>query len=631
MKKITFFLLAITLTFCSVSYAQETVILEEDFEGGVIPATWIATQGAATEGWQVSTDGSGGNFNLLPGNGNYAWVNDSSCNCDMSDVRLSTPSLDLTNYSTVILSFSTFYAIWDAFADTPDNLSFEYSIDGGNTWILIGDMDPGLQWSWQDFIIDASSLNTQSDVRFSFHYDDAGFQAYGWAIDDFKLFEPTPVEASVESVLPVYAIADTPFKSVVTVSSSGSNTLNNVDVLFELLDATGTTVLESHTDNFTGLNINYLESKILESSTEWTVSTGNYKTRATITVTNDFNSGNNSMEVDTEVINVSYDNISVGEGYLALPGELQKINATATSTTTINTFPEPTFYAGIDFARDYLYGITIIYDPVTFLPIYKVHLISGDGTQYDLGELKFVGVTGAIDVNGIAYDETEDKIYVLGQVSGGSCFLAELNTNTLEATFIVNMGTENHFYVGIDFNDNGVLYGLNLSTARLDILDENTGAVTQLPNGLGYSLASIHLDLAFNDVNNTLYCTVNSSPNVIFGSVDTTSGIVTQEFQTGDQNQALIAYPSTTSLSVNENEVLAFEMYPNPTQDFLHIKSLSNFNYTIYGLDGKLLLEGEVNNSNSAIDVSSLSASTYFIRIEDNNTKSNQTKKFIKL
>lgn len=70
-----------------------------------------------------------------------------------------------------------------------------------------------------------------------------------------------------------------------------------------------------------------------------------------------------------------------------------------------------------------------------------------------------------------------------------------------------------------------------------------------------------------------------------------------------------------TGLSVEEETIETLKVYPNPVDDILFIKSLNNINSVkIFDITGKLILEPKIYKE--AINVSSLTANIYFVKIE---------------
>ena len=84
-----------------------------------------------------------------------------------------------------------------------------------------------------------------------------------------------------------------------------------------------------------------------------------------------------------------------------------------------------------------------------------------------------------------------------------------------------------------------------------------------------------------------------------------------------------------TGISENEHEI-PLSIYPNPTQNTIHIdlESKANCTYQIISLNGKLLMNGELNNKSNELDASTLKSGIYFIQIQSD--KKNIVKKLIK-
>ena len=57
------------------------------------------------------------------------------------------------------------------------------------------------------------------------------------------------------------------------------------------------------------------------------------------------------------------------------------------------------------------------------------------------------------------------------------------------------------------------------------------------------------------------------------------------------------------------------KVYPNPATDYIQVEALGSFTAEIFSMDGRLLLSEDDGNKGQQIDVSSLKAGLYFIRI----------------
>lgn len=82
-----------------------------------------------------------------------------------------------------------------------------------------------------------------------------------------------------------------------------------------------------------------------------------------------------------------------------------------------------------------------------------------------------------------------------------------------------------------------------------------------------------------------------------------------------------------TNLSVAESESKKFKMYPNPAKEAVYIADV-NFPATIniYDVTGKLLIDTKVDNTETAINTSSLQTGIYMITITDNTGVSSSSK-----
>jgi len=76
-------------------------------------------------------------------------------------------------------------------------------------------------------------------------------------------------------------------------------------------------------------------------------------------------------------------------------------------------------------------------------------------------------------------------------------------------------------------------------------------------------------------------------------------------------------YPFYFILSVNDNLLLDFSVYPNPTTGILTIQSKTSIvQIEIYNQLGQLVLS---NNEENTIDISNVGQGLYFIKILDEN------------
>ena len=92
------------------------------------------------------------------------------------------------------------------------------------------------------------------------------------------------------------------------------------------------------------------------------------------------------------------------------------------------------------------------------------------------------------------------------------------------------------------------------------------------------------------------------------------------QYSSGHSNRS--ATTLSVSLGISENNLLSFEMYPNPVSDLLNIQlptgtekaEVSVFDYT-----GRLVSSKTISSNDTAIDVQKISKGIYMIRVAANN------------
>ena len=96
------------------------------------------------------------------------------------------------------------------------------------------------------------------------------------------------------------------------------------------------------------------------------------------------------------------------------------------------------------------------------------------------------------------------------------------------------------------------------------------------------------------------------------------------------ENGKIAWYENQMDLSVNQNSILDFSIYPNPVSEELIIKRPTREPATgnLYDTTGKLILNFTLNYQESRINVENLAAGIYFLEISDN--KNTFVKKIIK-
>lgn len=160
----------------------------------------------------------------------------------------------------------------------------------------------------------------------------------------------------------------------------------------------------------------------------------------------------------------------------------------------------------------------------------------------------------------------------------------------------------------IQLSNNDAMRFLRLENNQLESIDFRNGNNANISN--------------FNATNNTrltcIYVNDTSASFLEEWDIDAASNFVTSESE-------------CNALSVIEvgNEVVLFQVYPNPVTDYLNIQTVSNYsNLNVFDVNGKTVLNQGLQFGLNTIDFSSLSSGMYLVKIASEDQPS-ITKKII--
>jgi hypothetical protein len=206
-------ILLLTAHTATAQTKAQACFFSADFNDGSIPSGWdigpeVEMQdplgnglGTHVPAWTVGSAAeanSNGYFPVpnVPFGDRFLMVNDdaSPCNCDLSDVAVTTPVIDLTERTGVVLEARVFHE--GLFGAGPATV--EVQVDGGEWTVLHTVADVAGQW--QRLAVDFSAYDGQPQVRIRFRWSDGGGWASGFAVDDICLRERLPRDLSVVRV-----------------------------------------------------------------------------------------------------------------------------------------------------------------------------------------------------------------------------------------------------------------------------------------------------------------------------------------------------------------------------------------------------------------------------------------------
>ena len=221
MKKTLLFTLALFLATAMMAQ-NRAVILEESFNDNSFPAGW-SIAGLGTQNWVISgTDNAGGQANELHLNWSPQFNGVS---------RLVSPVIDLTGYSSVIISFKHYL---DNYSGS-HTLGIATTSDGGTTW--------NQGWT-QNYSADGGYVVNQeistddmgsANFQFCIFYSGSSYNFDNWYFDDILVFNLENLDLAVTgSTMPdIATIGDLPVS--MKVMNYGVTPITSIEASYEVL------------------------------------------------------------------------------------------------------------------------------------------------------------------------------------------------------------------------------------------------------------------------------------------------------------------------------------------------------------------------------------------------------------
>jgi hypothetical protein len=310
----------LVLAFLSTGFLNAQIIFEENFEGGVIPDGWMVQSSATDGGWLVGSSASiSSQFFPITSNGSsgIAGTNDDDCNCDKSNEYLITPAIDLSDQSSVILSFDAFFTD-DTYQGNFEDATIEVSTDGVN-WEILEDLHGHSSWDTHTIVL--NDYAGEATVYIGFRYDDGGGWLYGFAIDNVVVQVPATLEAEfIQLDSELFGEVNSGISIKGIVFNGGVAEINTLEINYTV-DGNDT-----GTETFNNLTIEPFSYYSFEMATPWTPSAdGIYDIEVSI--------GNVNGATDENIDNNSASFSPVIYPLVSIPN---KIEAFLTSTPIIS-------------------------------------------------------------------------------------------------------------------------------------------------------------------------------------------------------------------------------------------------------------------------------------------------------
>ena len=109
-----------------------------------------------------------------------------------------------------------------------------------------------------------------------------------------------------------------------------------------------------------------------------------------------------------------------------------------------------------------------------------------------------------------------------------------------------------------------------------------------------------------------------------YNDEDLTPGLhrytVTAVYENGESSPAGPVSVQVT-VSIDENNEVAFVVYPNPAENYVMIESIKEAEVSIYSINGQMVSSQTINEGTNTIDVSNLNAGIYFMKVNESMIK----------
>ena len=288
---------AAILTIIVIPNAQ--VILQENFESGILPPGWTQESNATDGGWKIGTSSSlSSQFWPIADNGSIgiAATNDDACNCNKSQERLISPPVDLRGLTGAAMQVDVFFGK-GSYQNFSENAAIEVSLDGVS-WSALEDLHG--HGGWDTHHINLSNFIGEDSVYICLKYNDGGGWLFGLAIDNVIVDVPPTLDAAlVELTYRPYGEENTSIAISGTIFNMGLTPITSLEIGYTI---NGGNVVTTLVD---GLNIQPLDYFEFTHPTPWEPSiSGIYEIKVdiiTVNSTGDENQVNNSQSFQTEI------------------------------------------------------------------------------------------------------------------------------------------------------------------------------------------------------------------------------------------------------------------------------------------------------------------------------------------
>jgi hypothetical protein len=291
----------VCLLLCSLGlHVSGQALFSENFESGALPSNWEVQTLATDGGWRVgnSQSLSSGYFPIQSNNSSFfAGTNDDQCNCNKSNDRLISPSIDLRSVQAAVLSFDAFY-IDSGYQGLFEDARVQVSTDK-NSWVDVYDLKGNA--SWQTHFVNLTDYAGQAEIYISFLYNDGGGWLFGFALDNISVNVPEALDVELDKISSTsYAETGNPINIEGVINNNGAETIQQLEMAYAING------MVEATEQFDNVNIQALESEPFRFTEAWIPEmTGNFTVEVSIVSVNgqaDVDASDNNLSFSVEIL-----------------------------------------------------------------------------------------------------------------------------------------------------------------------------------------------------------------------------------------------------------------------------------------------------------------------------------------
>jgi hypothetical protein len=430
---------------------------------------------------------------------------------NMSRTEAVSPVINCTGQNVVILSFWSFSGCESNYYD---HVGVE--VFNGSAWVEIwhnSDLSfQDTEWTYWEFdVTPYAANNSQFRVRFFLGPTDSSVVYSGWAIDDLQIFYPEDRDLGITAVNPKFVAIGTAVSPRVTVKNFGGQTQSVWSVQLSINNSR----YEHTIVNPGSLSYGQTMDVIFPA---WEPEEGIYELHAVVNLTDDANPANNEMTVECVVGDYLTVYTVNASQYL-----YQTVDLNTGALETIAPAPWTAFPMAEEFNGSHIYRI---HADMT------IGIVDPEGVYTSLGTMTGVGGLPS----GIAWDWENEIMYVMVLDGNYAPQLCTLNLTTFELTLLGGQ-TSQLMIIGMDFANDGYLYGPALDTDKLYSINPVTGEITEIgPVGIDLNFGQ---DVSYDPVSETLY-TISCGVTYAFGHYNLETGAFTSIAAVTDQHATFV-------------------------------------------------------------------------------------------